>query len=167
MYPYFTVNGLPEVGSLKFVLIIVTEGICFFDIVINFFLQEVDEEGNPKKESRIVIKERYLRSNFALDVVIFLPIGFFMSLIDQKLKFFWVIKAVRIMKVNYYVSNRIIFPLIVAQIEKRQKQANQDENMKSDTNSDHIFIKEKILLITSFKIIRLIFQILLVSIYIG
>ena len=111
--------------------------------------------------------ERYLRSNFTFDAVIFLPIGFFMSLIDKKLKFFWVIKAVRIMKVNYYVSNRIILPLIVAQIDKRQKQANQDENMKSDTNSDHIFIKEKILLITSFKIIRLIFQILLVSIYIG
>ena len=85
----------------------------------NNFLQEVDEEGNPKKESRSVIMERYLRSTFTFDVIIFLPIGYFMSLIDQKLKFFWVIKAVRIMKVNYYVSNRIILPLIVQQIVKR------------------------------------------------
>ena len=113
MYPYFTVNGLPSIDSIGFILIVTTEMICFFDIVINFFLQEVDEEGNPKKESRSVIMERYLRSTFAFDVIIFLPIGYFMSLIDQKLKFFWVIKAVRIMKVNYYVSNRIIFPLIV------------------------------------------------------
>ena len=74
MYPYFTVNGLPIVNSPGFYLIILTELICLLDIIINFFLQEVDESGNTKKDPRSEVMERYLYSGFVFDFVIFVLI---------------------------------------------------------------------------------------------
>ena len=104
-----------------------------------------------------MVSERYFKGGFALDLLIFLPIGYFMSLIDSKLKFFWVLKAIRIAKMNQYVSNRKIIPLIVKYIDKKQKRAVENEKMRSDINSDHIHNKEKQFYITTFKIVRLIF----------
>lgn len=112
MYPYYTVNGMPDWISSWMILLVSTELICLFDIVINFILQEVDEEGRTKFEKASVLIERYFKGQFPYDLLVLLPIGYLMSLIDSKLKFFWVIKAFRITKVNYYLSDRMILPII-------------------------------------------------------
>lgn len=50
MYPYYTVNELPEfeVYNTQLWLLIGFESICLVNIVINFFLQELDEDGGSK-----------------------------------------------------------------------------------------------------------------------
>ena len=49
----------------------------------------------------------YLRSTeFKVDLVTLIPWGLLFTLIDEKLKFFWAIKATRIIKLNSHFSDR-------------------------------------------------------------
>ena len=50
MYPVHIVNGFPGIKSQIFWYLVIGEAVCLIDIVINFFLQEIDEEGNSRNE---------------------------------------------------------------------------------------------------------------------
>ena len=47
MYPYYSVNHLPtpDLNNVSLWVLLVFEFICLSDMVIKFFLQELDEEG--------------------------------------------------------------------------------------------------------------------------
>ena len=81
-------------------IIIFSESIFFVDIVLSFFKQELDEEGVSKSEPLNIISYKYFTNGFIIDFITFLPIGSFFSLINNKLEFFWAIKAMRIRTLN-------------------------------------------------------------------
>jgi hypothetical protein len=78
-------------------MLCLTEFFFFADICLCFFKQELNEEGKSKNETLEVIALRYLRSRkLKLDTISFLPIGWIASLYDERLRFFWIIKAMRL-----------------------------------------------------------------------
>ena len=48
LYPYYNVNGFPSINSLELWFLVFIESIFALEIVINFFLQTLDEEGKSK-----------------------------------------------------------------------------------------------------------------------
>lgn len=50
-YPYFMVNEFPSVDQPGTIILMISESIFFIDIVLNFFKQDLDEEGKSKFES--------------------------------------------------------------------------------------------------------------------
>ena len=74
-YPYFMIAGI-ELHSHRFNWMIAFETIFLLEIGVNFFKQELDEEGNSKLEPLEVIAYRYLRSNFIIDTMVLIPWGF-------------------------------------------------------------------------------------------
>ena len=73
----------------------------------------MNEQGQSKEEPVSKIAERYFKGTFALDLIVFLPIGYFATMIDVKLKIFWLIKAIRIRNLNHYISDRVLQPIVV------------------------------------------------------
>ena len=59
-YPYFTVNNFPYYGSASFQVIIFSEAMFFLDILLCFFKQELDEEGNSKFDSLTKVSTKYI-----------------------------------------------------------------------------------------------------------
>ena len=97
VYPVYSINQFPTIWSLEWFVLIFSE-LCFFiDIVISFFKQEVDEEGKSKFLSLEKLATKYLNSfQFKMDILAFIPFGLIFSLIDTRLDFFWILKAIRI-----------------------------------------------------------------------
>ena len=115
MYPYFTVNKLPNITdwtSINLWLLFSAELVCFLDIVIHFFLQEADEEGISKLEPLSKVATKYFKGNFKQDLFIVLPWGLIFTSIDKRLRFFWVTKALRIVSLNHYLSDQMLIPVI-------------------------------------------------------
>lgn len=101
-------------------MLCVSEAFFFVDICLSFFKQELNEEGKSKQESLEVVSSKYLTSRkLKLDIVAFLPIGWFFTRYDARLKFFWIIKALRLGQLNYYMRDRLINPIIKGFIEKK------------------------------------------------
>lgn len=145
----------------------IAELVCFLDIVLKFFCQSVDEEGFPKKEKLQTVAQNYLRGDFAQDLIVFLPIGLVSTYIDNRLKIFWIIKAFRIVKLNMFIGERYIEPIVTMRIKNLQLRALKDENLRSNTSQDHIYNTEKIFFMNIIKLLRLVIQITFVAFYIG
>ena len=82
------------------------ESVFFVEIILNFFLQDLDEEGKSKNEAHEVIISKYMRGNFVTDVLAFLPLGYMFEFIDHKFKILWLIKALRIKELHGYLGKR-------------------------------------------------------------
>ena len=112
-YPVYTINTFPQPWEISFVILMISEFYFFIDIIINFFLQDIDEEGNSKMEPLADIALRNLYSSaFKFDMIALIPWGYFMGMLDSKNKYFWVIKAIRIGQLNYYLRDKMIMPMI-------------------------------------------------------
>jgi len=110
----------PEAFTAQALMLWVMEGFFLFDIVLNFFKQELDESGNSKYEPLEEVAYKYFSNKFSIDVLAFLPIGWLMAVaIDSRLKFFWVLKAIRIGQMNYYLRDRMLIPVINSYIEMK------------------------------------------------
>lgn len=83
-----------------------------------------------------------------------MPWGLFFSRFDSRLKFFWVTKGLRIFSLNYYLSDQMLIPVIDQVFDKMRDRAYQDPYLREDTNSDHIYNYEQILVINAIKILR-------------
>lgn len=112
MYPYHIVNDFPGIKSVKLWLLVIAETCCLFDIIINFFLQEMDEQENSRLLPLAVVANNYLLKGFLKDFFVLLPIGWIMSLADKRLKFFWCFKAIRVIYLNEHASDHKILPII-------------------------------------------------------
>ena len=82
------------------------ESVFFVEIILNFFLQDLDEEGKSKNEAHEVIISKYMRGNFVTDVLAFLPLGYMFEFVDHKFKILWLIKALRIKELHGYLGKR-------------------------------------------------------------
>mmetsp|Transcript_18773 Transcript_18773/g.28885 ORF Transcript_18773/g.28885 Transcript_18773/m.28885 type:complete len:173 (-) Transcript_18773:2807-3325(-) len=109
-YPYVITTDYPSMTDRSFWTLAVIEGFYFIEIILKFFMQDLDEEGNSKAEPLEVVATRYLNSGFLIDLIAFIPWGYIMGTVDPRLKFFWVVKALRIRLLNHYLSNKVILP---------------------------------------------------------
>lgn len=109
----------------------------------------------------------YLRTNFWYDFISFLPLGYIAVLIDHKLSFFWVIKAIRIRQLNEYLKDRMLIPIINKFIENKQRKSLFSEKYRDDVIKDHIFIEQKIYMTNIVKVIRLVCQMLFIAFFVG
>lgn len=83
------------------------EFVFLVDIIIQFFLQKKDEEGKILKQSLQQISENYLRGNFMMDVIIFLPLGWVATiLINEKLRVIWYLKVIRMKNLQIIFNER-------------------------------------------------------------
>ena len=90
-----------------------------------------------------------------------------MAQIDSRLRFFWVIKAMRIKKLFNYLQDRMILPLVFLIIERKRKQSLLNPKLLESINQDHIYLLEQIYLGNIVRILRLIFQMMFVAYFIG
>ena len=79
----------------------------------------------------------------------------------------WVIKAIRIRTLNYYLQNNRLSQVVKDYIEMIQKRNLHDEDTREDMKSDHIKISTKIYMINFMKITRLVFQIQFISYFVS
>lgn len=96
LYPYYNVNGFPQIGSKSFWYLVFLEGVFAFEIIMNFFLQDIDEQGCSTNYSLETISQNYLRGRFLIDLITFLPLGAMFTNIDKRTKVLWLVKAIRI-----------------------------------------------------------------------
>jgi hypothetical protein len=118
MYPYYNVNGFPAIGSFNYWILFMLEGVFGFEIIMNFFLQDLDEGGNSLNKPLETVSSNYLRGRFLVDLIAFLPLGS-MTLIDERLKILWLIKAIRIRELNKILEYRNMRPIMVSYIEHK------------------------------------------------
>ena len=131
-YPYYTNNGLPEFPHGTFFALWFSETLMFIDIILNFFKQGLDEQGNSLYDPLSEVATRYLHSDFCIELIAFIPWGYLLGLIDHKLKIFWLVKAIRIGQLNHYMKDRSILPIINYQIDKYEKKFLEDKDMYDD-----------------------------------
>ena len=125
---------------------------------MNFFLQEIDEEGNSKMDPLGEIAVRNLHSSsFKFDMVALIPWGYFMTKVNDKNKYFWVVKAIRIGQLNYYLRDKMIMPMIRQYIQFRQREFVNHPKLKYDINHDTTFLMDKIYMQSTVKLLRLVF----------
>lgn len=84
--------------------LLLCELVYLVDIVIKFFLQGLDVDKSSKQEDVATVANRYFYGDFQYDLVAFLPFGF-LGKVSQNLELLWVIKALRIKTLNYYMGN--------------------------------------------------------------
>ena len=102
-----------------------------------------------------VVAANYFASTyFKLDLISFIPWGLFGALVDERLKFTWVIKALRIHNLNYYMQDKMIMPIIDYYIESKQRKAFSDESLRDSMDFDFSFINQRIWMSNILKIIR-------------
>ena len=96
MYPYYSVNGFPVLWSTQFIFLVFLELVFGFEIILKFFLQELDEKGQSLYFPLEIVATNYLRSEFLIDLFVLLPLGGIFSEIDDRWKILWLIKAYRL-----------------------------------------------------------------------
>ena len=96
-------------------------------------------------QSLEIIGQNYLRGAFLIDLITFLPLGL-LSVIDERLKFLWLLKDIRLKLLYKYFNKTFFKPFINYYIEQKQVRAFNDEKLKNDINQDNIFIQKKIVL---------------------
>ena len=69
-----------------------------------------------------------------------------LALINEDLGFLNAIKGLRITVLNYYLSNKMMLPLVKNYITWKQKRNLDDEEKRESTLFDFIYISEKIYL---------------------
>ena len=75
---------------------ILVESFFFMNIIVNFFKQELNEDGSSKSEPWMKVAQGYLHSrDFKLDLMAFIPWGY-MGYINPNFSFMWFIKILRI-----------------------------------------------------------------------
>ena len=62
-----------------------------------------------------------------------------MSLYDERLKFFWVIKGLRIITLNKFMSDKMFIPIVKKMFNKIRVRALNDYKLREDQNADHIY----------------------------
>lgn len=118
-YPYYSVNGFPEIYTSQFWQLMMLEAVFGLDILLRFFLQELDEDGKQQDLPLEEVASNYLKNQFVIDLIAIIPFGAIFSSFDERLAFLWLIKAIRITDLKFYMSDRFFKPLIIFCIETK------------------------------------------------
>lgn len=136
-------NLMRSLNSLEIVLTI-CEAFFFSNMVVGFFLQANDDAKIPMREPLIVIARRYLYGRFFIDLLVLLPMGYILAeLIDQKLRFAWALKGLRVVDLNYYISDKFWAPYI-RNFYSKIRDAYVKYGDKDNDLDDRLFINQEI-----------------------
>jgi hypothetical protein len=75
LYPFYTANEFPTLGSRYLILLLICEAVYFIDIIIKFFLQDLDVDKASKRDDLSSVASRYFYGEFSYDLIAFLPFG--------------------------------------------------------------------------------------------
>ena len=164
IYPYYTANEFPN--GWRLYLLLTCEFIYLIDMVIHFFLQDLDVDKISRRDPLTTVATNYYYGQFKWDLIAFIPFGLF-GFLNQKMEILWVIKAIRIKSLNYYLKNSKLLQIVKDYYEMFQKRNFQNEEKREDMTIDHIRISDKIYMMNFMKIFRLVFQILFVAYFIS
>ena len=110
VWPYVTINYISS-DSNTYAGVWISEFIFFVDFVLNFFLQNLNEDNKSQHKPLSVVATNYLYGGFTRDFVALLPLGE-LARINKNLEVLNVIKIIRIRILNYYLSNSFLMPLV-------------------------------------------------------
>ena len=79
----------------------------------------MDERGVTQHLPLEQVAYQYLMDEFFLDLLAFLPLGYIFSIIDERFKILWVLKAIRTRELRYYLSKKFFDQFINIYIEYR------------------------------------------------
>ena len=89
------------------------EFIFLINMCINFFLQDNDDAKIPLRETISTVAFKYLYGRFILDIIVLLPIGYFLAAFyDVKFLFLLCLKGIRVIDLNTYISDKFLGPHI-------------------------------------------------------
>ena len=125
------------------------------------------EDEKSKCEPLEEISYRYFTNKFVSDLIVLLPWGYIFTYFDPRLKFMWIIKAVRIKNLLDQMSNKVILSPVHSYYDAKQKKCLNDPKLRSQVNQDCIFISEIILTSQIMKMIRLIVFIMIFTYFAG
>ena len=125
------------------------------------------EDETSKCERLEDISYRYFTSGFASDLFVLLPWGYMFTYFNPRLKFMWLIKAVRIKELLHYMSNKVILGPVHSYYEIKQQKCLNDPNLRCSIDVDCIFITDKILSSQILKMMRLIVFIMICTYFVG
>ena len=120
MYPYFMILDTPTILNKFLMPQLLFETIFLVEIIINFLKQDLMEDETSKCERLEDISYRYFTSGFASDLIVLLPWGYMFTYFNPRLKFMWIIKAVRIKELLHYMSNKVILGPVHSYYELKQ-----------------------------------------------
>ena len=131
------------------------EFVFLFNIFINFFLQENDDAKIPFRKSLPDVAYKYFTGRFLLDVIVLLPIGYvFAAYVDKKFLCLMVLKGLRVIDLNYYISDKFLGPYIRSTftwIRKAYAKHGDQENHYEDS----LFIEREIYILNIQRIWRM------------
>lgn len=118
-WPFYTVNYIP-IESNIYKLLWICESIYFIDIILSFFLQELNEDKSSQHKPLIQVATNYFYGNFIWDFIALIPLGE-LSRYNKSLGVLNVIKVLRIRTLNMYLSNAVLITLVQSVITRMQK----------------------------------------------
>ena len=73
-------------------------------MILNFFLQPINEAGQVMNLSRKQITKRYFNGNFGFDAFMLFPHGIF-YILDDSFASLWILKTLRVRDLIQYINN--------------------------------------------------------------
>lgn len=136
LYPFYNVNGFPKFHTLELWFLIMLESIFAIEILVNFFMQTLDEEGKSRNEPLENVSFNYFKGGFTKDLLVLLPLGWIFSFADERFKILWLVKAIRIKTLHHSLSKRSFEPFIAYYISYLQGDAFTNEELRYQTQYD-------------------------------
>ena len=136
-YPYLAHRQ--QFGDGQILKIIIIELIFLTDLIVNFFLQPLNEAGEVMRIARKDISKKYFFGRFAFDFFMIIPHGIFM-IYNKSFSAFWLIKTLRMRDLIKYLSNEYNKLFVNAMVSYKQQQALQDDNLKYCIDEDYNMI---------------------------
>ena len=93
LYPFLA--NRHEIHSNDIMILAIFESIFLVHLILNFFLQPINEAGQVMNLSRKQISKRYFYGNFGFDAFMLFPHGIF-YIFDYSLGSLWMLKTLRI-----------------------------------------------------------------------
>ena len=92
-----------QISNNEMILMIISESIFLIDIIVNFFLQPMNEEGQELNVQLLRIAQNYFFGRFLVDFFLILPHGIFMYYI-KNMSALWLIKTIRLRDFLQYIT---------------------------------------------------------------
>jgi len=166
IYAYITAFRIPEKGGSMANLDIAFDIIFAMDMCVQFLLEFKPEDQYNKVRDLTEIAKRYIKGQFAIDVIALIPFSSFFTGPQRKL--WYIIKIVRIQKGYHLLSSNTFMRQVKMLFSKNLERIIQNEPElaeNSDLDNNNIML---ILMISYFfKTFKLVIIILTVSYFIG
>ena len=170
-WPYFIAFGFPDQPYLKdpnLIFILIGEVFDMMNISFRFFMA-YKNEGNRYETNLQKIQSKYIKGDFIIDLIIFIPWGL-LSVTSPKLKWtriLFTLKTVRIKKLFAFLDKSVISPILRQFKENKVDRILQDPAKRDDVNKDHINLHRFLYFSYAVNIFKTIIQLFIFAYFLG